>query len=167
MADSVYHILVARRKTLFDDRPVEIAELTYVIKQDLSSLNSQISSLQALSKSQHAQASRNSNLDQEGEHNKNVSAVSRRTSLRANDQLGSGAPPRKACRRFCELQRSPGSSHEEHSSISISNRELRLFCVGTVPILSGSTAICVALVQHTYEVTDAITWLSELQFRHP
>ena len=62
---------MARRKTLFDDRPVEIAELTYVIKQDLSSLNSQISSLQTLSKSQHAQ-SRQPNIDQEGEHNKNV-----------------------------------------------------------------------------------------------
>lgn len=63
---------MARRKTLFDDRPVEIAELTYVIKQDLSSLNSQISSLQSLSKSQHAQVARSSNVDQEGEHKKNV-----------------------------------------------------------------------------------------------
>ncbi|MCJ1376123.1 cis-Golgi t-SNARE syntaxin [Loxospora ochrophaea] len=63
---------LARRKTLFDDRPVEIAELTYVIKQDLSSLNSQISSLQSLSKSQHSQPSRNKSADQEGEHNKNV-----------------------------------------------------------------------------------------------
>ncbi|MCJ1397589.1 cis-Golgi t-SNARE syntaxin [Xylographa trunciseda] len=63
---------LARRKTLFDDRPVEIAELTYVIKQDLSSLNSQISSLQSLSKTQHAQVARTSNVDQEGEHNKNV-----------------------------------------------------------------------------------------------
>ena len=63
---------MARRKTLFDDRPVEIAELTYVIKQDLSSLNSQISSLQSLSKSQHGQVARNNNVDQEGEHNKNV-----------------------------------------------------------------------------------------------
>ncbi|MCJ1286028.1 cis-Golgi t-SNARE syntaxin [Xylographa opegraphella] len=63
---------LARRKTLFDDRPVEIAELTYVIKQDLSSLNSQISSLQSLSKTQHAQVARSSNVDQEGEHNKNV-----------------------------------------------------------------------------------------------
>lgn len=63
--------LVARRKTLFDDRPVEIAELTYVIKQDLSALNSQISSLQSLTKSQHPQQNR-SGIDQEGEHNKNV-----------------------------------------------------------------------------------------------
>lgn len=63
---------VAKRKTLFDDRPVEIAELTYVIKQDLSSLNSQISSLQSLSKLQQAQVTRNTGGEQEGEHNKNV-----------------------------------------------------------------------------------------------
>ena len=62
---------VAKRKTLFDDRPVEINELTYVIKQDLSSLNSQISSLQSLSKSQQTQTSRGG-AEQEGEHNKNV-----------------------------------------------------------------------------------------------
>ncbi|KAL2043025.1 hypothetical protein N7G274_004084 [Stereocaulon virgatum] len=62
---------LAKRKTLFDDRPVEINELTYVIKQDLSSLNSQISSLQSLSKSQQSQATRGG-AEQEGEHNKNV-----------------------------------------------------------------------------------------------
>ncbi|KAF7546654.1 hypothetical protein G7Z17_g8279 [Cylindrodendrum hubeiense] len=57
---------LAKRRTLFDDRPVEINELTFVIKQDLSSINQQIGSLQALSKQQHPKA------DQEGEHNKNV-----------------------------------------------------------------------------------------------
>ena len=57
---------MAKRKTLFDDRPVEINELTFIIKQDLSSLNQQISSLQTLSRAQHPKA------DQEGEHNKNV-----------------------------------------------------------------------------------------------
>lgn len=57
---------MAKRRTLFDDRPVEINELTFVIKQDLSSLNQQIGALQTLSKSQHPKA------DQEGEHNKNV-----------------------------------------------------------------------------------------------
>ncbi|KAI9767318.1 MAG: cis-Golgi t-SNARE syntaxin [Geoglossum simile] len=63
---------LAKRKTLFDDRPVEIAELTYIVKQDLSSLNSQISSLQSLSRSQHPQSLRSGGGDQEGEHNKNV-----------------------------------------------------------------------------------------------
>ncbi|KAL8760782.1 MAG: hypothetical protein Q9184_003041 [Pyrenodesmia sp. 2 TL-2023] len=63
---------LARRKTLFDDRPNEINELTFVIKQDLASLNSQISSLQSISKSQQSQSSRGSAAEQEGEHNKNV-----------------------------------------------------------------------------------------------
>lgn len=57
---------MARRRTLFDDRPVEINELTYIIKQDLSALNQQIGGLQVLTKQQHPKA------DQEGEHNKNV-----------------------------------------------------------------------------------------------
>ncbi|PNP49367.1 hypothetical protein THARTR1_09689 [Trichoderma harzianum] len=57
---------LAKRRTLFDDRPVEINELTFVIKQDLSSLNQQIGALQTLSRQQHPKA------DQEGEHNKNV-----------------------------------------------------------------------------------------------
>ncbi|KAF7558522.1 hypothetical protein G7046_g5637 [Stylonectria norvegica] len=57
---------LAKRRTLFDDRPVEINELTFVIKQDLSSLNQQIGALQHLTKQQHPKA------DQEGEHNKNV-----------------------------------------------------------------------------------------------
>ncbi|KAL8903468.1 MAG: hypothetical protein Q9207_003903 [Kuettlingeria erythrocarpa] len=63
---------LAKRKTLFDDRPNEINELTFVIKQDLASLNSQISSLQSISKTQQAQSSRGSVAEQEGEHNKNV-----------------------------------------------------------------------------------------------
>ncbi|KAL4873546.1 hypothetical protein BDV12DRAFT_160250 [Aspergillus spectabilis] len=62
---------LAKRKTLFDDRPVEISELTYVIKQDLASLNQHIASLQALTLSQHPKSTR-SKADQEGEHNDNV-----------------------------------------------------------------------------------------------
>ena len=63
---------MAKRKTLFDDRPVEISELTYIIKQDLASLNSQISSLQTLTQSLHPSASQPRSADQEGQHNKNV-----------------------------------------------------------------------------------------------
>ncbi|KAL8771980.1 MAG: hypothetical protein Q9209_002645 [Squamulea sp. 1 TL-2023] len=63
---------LAKRKTLFDDRPNEINELTYVIKQDLASLNAQISSLQSISKSQNPHLARGSAAEQEGEHNKNV-----------------------------------------------------------------------------------------------
>ncbi|RMJ24991.1 Integral membrane protein sed5 [Aspergillus sp. HF37] len=62
---------LAKRKTLFDDRPVEISELTYVIKQDLALLNNHIASLQALTLAQHPKAGR-SKTDQEGEHNDNV-----------------------------------------------------------------------------------------------
>lgn len=39
---------VAKRKTLFDDRPVEISELTYIIKRDIASLNQQIAKLQSI-----------------------------------------------------------------------------------------------------------------------
>lgn len=45
---------------------MEINELTFVIKQDLSALNQQIGDLSTLSKQQRP------NGDQEGEHNKNV-----------------------------------------------------------------------------------------------
>lgn len=58
---------MAKRKALFDDKPVEIAELTYIIKQDLSAINQQISSLQALNRSKGAKAG-----NEEGEHSKNV-----------------------------------------------------------------------------------------------
>lgn len=72
---------------MFDDRPVEIAELTYVIKQDLASLNSQISSLQSLSKTQKSQSARNAGAEQEGEHNKNVRQVWRRHHKETTDSF--------------------------------------------------------------------------------
>lgn len=54
--ENVYNFLcifpVAKRKSLFDDRPAEIQELTYIIKGDLNSLNQQIARLQEVSKSQ-------------------------------------------------------------------------------------------------------------------
>jgi len=51
--------ILAKKKSLFDDRPVEIQDLTYIIKQDISSLNKQIAHLQEFSRgrdenSQHA-----------------------------------------------------------------------------------------------------------------
>lgn len=57
---------LARRKTLFDDKPVEINELTFIIKQELSALNQNILNLQAMTKRQYP------NTNQEGEHHKNV-----------------------------------------------------------------------------------------------
>lgn len=72
---------MAKRKTLFDDRPVEISELTYIIRQDIASLNSQIAQLQAYIKSSKggkggSAASggkgKGSGGKQEEEHNNNV-----------------------------------------------------------------------------------------------
>ncbi|KAK0455953.1 t-SNARE [Armillaria borealis] len=54
---------LAKRKTLFDDRPVEISELTFIIKQDIASINKQIAQLQSYVKQRNAQSS---------EHNHNV-----------------------------------------------------------------------------------------------
>lgn len=48
---------MAKKKSLFDDRPTEIQELTYIIKGDLNSLNQQIARLQEVSKSQRKQTS--------------------------------------------------------------------------------------------------------------
>ncbi|KAJ9105378.1 hypothetical protein QFC21_001747 [Naganishia friedmannii] len=65
-----------KRKTLFDDRPVEISELTYIIRQDISSLNAQIAQLQQhLRASQAAAAAGKGKAKAEGqveEHNSNV-----------------------------------------------------------------------------------------------
>jgi len=44
--------LLAKRKTIFDDKPVEIQELTYIIKHDIATLNQQIGKLQAIAKAQ-------------------------------------------------------------------------------------------------------------------
>ncbi|THH06351.1 hypothetical protein EW145_g4150 [Phellinidium pouzarii] len=63
---------LAKRKTLFDDRPVEISELTYIIKQDIASINKQIASLQTYLKQRHAQSSKVAANKQIDEHNANV-----------------------------------------------------------------------------------------------
>lgn len=43
---------LAKRRTIFDDKPVEISELTYIIKADLSAINTSISQLQSFVKQQ-------------------------------------------------------------------------------------------------------------------
>lgn len=48
--------LLAKKKSLFDDRPQEIQELTYIIKGDLNALNQQIARLQDISKDQRRTA---------------------------------------------------------------------------------------------------------------
>lgn len=56
---------LAQRKTLFDDRPVEINELTHVIKQKVSRVNEQLTQLQQRAKT-------NTSQKQTLEHSKNV-----------------------------------------------------------------------------------------------
>ncbi|WWD08284.1 hypothetical protein V865_006395 [Kwoniella europaea PYCC6329] len=64
---------LAKRKTLFDDRPIEISELTYIIRQDIASLNTQIASLQSYVRSQKPNASSGGNNGKQvEEHNSNV-----------------------------------------------------------------------------------------------
>ncbi|KAF9244511.1 t-SNARE [Melanogaster broomeanus] len=64
---------LAKRKTLFDDRPVEISELTYIIKQDIANINRQIAALQSFVKQRNAQGgSKSTEGKQIDEHNHNV-----------------------------------------------------------------------------------------------
>jgi len=65
---------VAKRKTLFDDRPVEISELTYIIKHDIASVNKQLSDLQSFQRSQKSGGNKGKGkgIDKEEEHKGNV-----------------------------------------------------------------------------------------------
>ncbi|KAF9095030.1 cis-Golgi t-SNARE syntaxin [Mortierella sp. AD031] len=61
---------LAKRKTLFDDRPVEISELMHIIKLDIAKLNKQIAQLQQVVKEQNAKSPHS--CKQAMEHNSNV-----------------------------------------------------------------------------------------------
>ncbi|XP_026572157.1 syntaxin-5 [Pseudonaja textilis] len=50
--------ILAKRKSLFDDKAVEIEELTYIIKQDINSLNKQIAQLQEFVKAKSSLSGR-------------------------------------------------------------------------------------------------------------
>ncbi|TFK77298.1 t-SNARE [Pluteus cervinus] len=63
---------LAKRKTLFDDRPVEISELTFIIKQDIAGINKQIAALQSYVKQRNAQGTKSAEGKQIDEHNHNV-----------------------------------------------------------------------------------------------
>ncbi|XP_068632656.1 syntaxin-5 [Battus philenor] len=54
--------LLAKKKSLFDDRPVEIHELTYIIKGDLNSLNQQIARLGTMPKGHRSMHSHSSSV---------------------------------------------------------------------------------------------------------
>ncbi|GJJ13495.1 hypothetical protein Clacol_007749 [Clathrus columnatus] len=60
---------LAKRKTLFDDRPTEINELTHWIKQDIAKINKDIASLQAYVRAQTQLGGKTTQIE---EHNKNV-----------------------------------------------------------------------------------------------
>ncbi|KDR85402.1 hypothetical protein GALMADRAFT_52516 [Galerina marginata CBS 339.88] len=62
---------LAKRKTLFDDRPVEISELTFIIKQDIANINKQIASLQSYVKQRHG-SSTTPEAKMVDEHNHNI-----------------------------------------------------------------------------------------------
>jgi len=62
---------LAKRKTLFDDRPVEISELTFIIKQDIANINKQIASLQSYHK-QRQGTSTSAESKMVDEHNHNI-----------------------------------------------------------------------------------------------
>eukprot|EP00118_Oscarella_pearsei_P004690 m.20489 g.20489 ORF g.20489 m.20489 type:complete len:171 (+) comp28020_c0_seq3:204-716(+) len=47
--------ILAKRRSLFDDRPVEIQELTVIIKEDIAALNKQIAQLQQFIRNKHGQ----------------------------------------------------------------------------------------------------------------
>jgi len=63
---------LAKRKTLFDDRPVEISELTFIIKQDIAGINKQIAALQSYVKQRNGQGTKSTEGKQVEEHNHNV-----------------------------------------------------------------------------------------------
>ncbi|KAF8745113.1 hypothetical protein AX14_010577 [Amanita brunnescens Koide BX004] len=62
---------LAKRRTLFDDRPVEISELTFIIKQDIAHINKQIAALQAYVKQRNT-GTNSVEGKQVDEHNHNV-----------------------------------------------------------------------------------------------
>lgn len=62
---------LAKRRTLFDDRPVEISELTFIIKQDIAHINKQIAALQTYVKQRNSGA-KSIESKQIDEHNHNV-----------------------------------------------------------------------------------------------
>ncbi|XP_028168902.1 syntaxin-5 [Ostrinia nubilalis] len=54
--------MLAKKKSLFDDRPTEIQELTYIIKGDLSSLNQQIARLGEMPRGRRSMHSHSSSV---------------------------------------------------------------------------------------------------------
>lgn len=116
---------VAKRKTLFDDRPVEISELTYIIKRDIASLNGKIARLQGIVTS-------NSGIKgkQVDEHNNNVLVMLQgklaTTSMGFKDVLEIRTQNMKASKNRTEQF---GYTSQNATSTAPSTGECRLFCM--------------------------------------
>ena len=80
----MHHFSVAKRKSLFDDKPEEIQQLTYIIKQDIASLNKQIAQLQNISKSQASRYGKH----KQGHTNSVVVGLQQKLALMSNDFKG-------------------------------------------------------------------------------
>uniref|UniRef100_A0A4W3GWZ6 Syntaxin-5 n=1 Tax=Callorhinchus milii TaxID=7868 RepID=A0A4W3GWZ6_CALMI len=96
--------ILAKRKSLFDDKAIEIEELTYIIKQDINSLNKQIAQLQEFVRAKGSQNGRHvqthsntivvslqSRLASMSNDFKSVLEV--RTEVKSSKSLASGHPP--------------------------------------------------------------------------
>ena len=59
---------MAKKKSLFDDRPIEIQELTHVIKQDIANLSVEINHLQQYQQNQNAQSHINKQVETHGQN---------------------------------------------------------------------------------------------------
>lgn len=73
--------ILAKRKSLFDDKPVEIQELTYIIKEDINSLNKQIAQLQEVAKIHSGQ----NGLQKQSHSNSVVVALQSKLAHMSND----------------------------------------------------------------------------------
>lgn len=152
---------VAKRKSLFDDRPVEISELTYVIKQDLATLNSQIAALQALTLSQHPKHNR-AKTDQEGEHNDNVRVLLHVASRVPLIPAGCCYVTRQTRRSRRQFQRSPRGPNEEHSGLAFADRE---FCFVRFVQVANATRPPALRFSSLYGIWTAVpaAWLPQQQ----
>lgn len=107
---------MAKKRSLFDDNPVEVNELTFIIKQDLSRLNEEIRNLQALSKRLHPKP------DQEGENNKNILLLlqGKLGDVSANFKVR-GMPLKGADPTLTSLAGSSRNQNQEHPGIKIAD----------------------------------------------
>jgi syntaxin 5 len=120
---------LARSKSLFDDKPVEINQLTLVIKQNLAKLDKDIQQLQSLSNKNHPTAKGKG--DQVGEHEKNLAFLLRGKLASVTSSFKSTLEERSknvaASRSRREDFLNTVSSHSNPSSMNPSRTESPLY----------------------------------------